>query len=402
MAMSSDSVDQLIQGLDAMVEQVDFRPVLESIRKVLSSNGVDADRVQIPMTKILGFRHPTLWGVILTWHRQRGFADTDMVTHDLAIASGLPVEGPMIEPLQVDGEPLNPYSFIWGDRDWLYQCELENPDHDFDIFEKMRADGFRHYACFRLKMPATEIPAVVSLASKYPFPDDLRGRLEPLRGLLGLTCYAACRTSQAHKIATSYVGRTTGPKVLEGYMVRGSSQTVKAGVMFCDVRGFTALSEKLGAEIIPIMNQLFEVIGEEAEQRGGEILKFIGDAMLLMFPLEGRTQDDVARSMLETVRQALPRVAGIALNTGHAVSAGFGCHIGDVIYGNIGTPERLDFTVMGSCVNLASRLESLCKPLEATAVFSQSVQAHCPELSSAGSHALKGVSEPVPVWVLPS
>ena len=96
------------------------------------------------------------------------------------------------------------------------------------------------------------------------------------------------------------------------------------------------------------------------------------------------------------------RVAQVAQRTGHDVSAGFGCHIGDVIYGNIGTPERLDFTVMGSCVNLASRLESLCKPLEATAVFSQSVQAHCAELSPAGSHALKGISEPVRVWVLPS
>jgi adenylate cyclase len=402
MALSSKHVDRLIEGLDVMAEQVDFRPLLESVRSVLSASGVEADRVQIPMTKVLGFRHPTLWGVILTWHRQRNFADTSMVTHDEAQANGLPMTGPMTAPLDDTGAPRNPYFYIWGERDWLYECDLESPDDDFELFEKMRADGFRYYACFRLKMPATEIPAVVSLAAAEPFPDDLRQRLEPLRGLLGITCYAACRTSQAHKIAVSYVGRTTGPKVLEGHMVRGSSQTVEAGVMFCDVRGFTALSQKVGAEIIPIMNQLFEAIGDEAEQRGGEILKFIGDAMLLIFPLEGSSQAGVAEAMLETVRHALPRVAQVAQRTGHDVSAGFGCHIGDVIYGNIGTPERLDFTVMGSCVNLASRLESLCKPLEATAVFSQSVQAHCAELSPAGSHALKGISEPVRVWVLPS
>ena len=401
MPTSTEQMDRLIQGLDTMAEQMDFRPMLDSIRDVLIANGIDADRLQIPMTKILGFRHPTLWGVILTWHRQRGFADTDLMTHDQALANGLPTDGPISATQLFNGEPRNPFAFILGDSDWLYESDLDDPEYDFDLFEKMRADGFRHYACFRLKMPATEIPAVVSIASKDRFPDDLRVRLESLRGLLGLTCYAACRTSQAHKIAVSYVGRTTGPKVLDGHMVRGSSQTVRAGVMFCDVRGFTALSERVGAQIIPIMNQLFEVIGEEAEQRGGEILKFIGDAMLLIFPLEERNKADVAKAMLETVREALPRVAGVAQATGHVVSAGFGCHIGDVIYGNIGTPERLDFTVMGSCVNLASRLEGLCKPLQSTAVFSQSVQAHCPELSPAGSHALKGVSEPVPVWVLP-
>ena len=69
----------------------------------------------------------------------------------------------MIAPLQVNGEPRNPYSFIWGDRDWLYQCDLEDPEYDFDLFEKC-GDGFRHYACLRLKMPATDILAVVSLA----------------------------------------------------------------------------------------------------------------------------------------------------------------------------------------------------------------------------------------------
>ena len=176
---------------------------------------------------------------------------------------------------------------------------------------------------------------------------------------------------------------------------------MKAGVMFCDVRGFTALSQRVGGQIIPIMNQLFEAIGDKAERRGGEILKFIGDAMLLIFPWGEQNQADVARAMLKTLEEARTRVEAVARHTGHAVSAGFGCHIGDVIYGNIGAPERLDFTVMGSCVNLASRLESLCKPLEADAVFSKSVSAHCPQRVPAGSHALKGIDDPVPVWVIP-
>ena len=172
--------------------------------------------------------------------------------------------------------------------------------------------------------------------------------------------------------------------------------------MFCDVRGFTALSQKLGTDIIATMNQLFEAIGEEAEKRGGEILKFIGDAMLLIFRLDDSTHDAVSRAMLETVDSARCRIEAVSASSGHSLSVGFGCHIGNVIYGNIGTPSRLDFTVMGPAVNLASRLESLCKTVNATAVFSEAVNRHCSGLASAGTHQLKGIEESVPVWIVPS
>ena len=178
-------------------------------------------------------------------------------------------------------------------------------------------------------------------------------------------------------------------------------EEIEAGIMFCDVRGFTALTQEVGAQIIPIMNEIFGVIGEEAERRGGEILKFIGDAMLLIFPKETCSAADVAQAMVETVRAARVRVAEVAATTERAVSVGFGCHLGEVIYGNIGTARRIDFTVMGAAVNLASRLESLCKPIGASGVFSEAVQEHCPDLEPAGEHALKGIADPVPVWILP-
>ena len=216
-----------------------------------------------------------------------------------------------------------------------------------------------------------------------------------------MACYASYRTSQANEIAMSYVGRRTGPKVLEGQIARGSCEEIRAGVMFCDVRGFTALSYEMGAEIIPIMNQVFEAIGEEAEQRGGEILKFIGDAMLVIFPVEECGAAAVAQAMVDTVRQSRVRVGRVAEATQRPVSVGFGCHIGDVIYGNIGTPKRVDFTVMGPAVNLASRLESLSKPMGASGVFSCTVQEHCPELEEGGEKPLKGIENLVPVWFLP-
>ena len=401
-ALSPSDVQHLNQALTEQSASQSFHSLLEGCIRVLADHGVDVDRLQIPMTNPFGFRHPTLWGVLLTWTRARQFEDTQVVTHAHATAIGLTGEDPIARAvLNRDNTPKNPFYFIHGQRDWFFECDMASPPVDFPLFEQLQAQGLQHYACFRLLTPATSTPFVVSLASARPFPNDLRQRLETLRGLVGVAFYASYRTTQATEIAMSYVGQRTGPKVLDGRVARGYCEEIRAGIMFCDVRGFTALSQAIGAEIIPVMNQIFEVIGEEAERRGGEILKFIGDAMLLIFPLEDGNDAAVARSMVETVEHARLRVADVAQQTGSAVSVGFGCHIGDVIYGNIGTPKRVDFTVMGPAVNLASRLESLCKPIGTSGVFSSTVQAHCDELVSAGAHALKGIVEPVPVWVVP-
>ena len=111
---------------------------------------------------------------------------------------------------------------------------------------------------------------------------------------------------------------------------------------------------------------------------------------------------DVAQCLIETVEQSLHRVQDVALEMGYELAWGFGCHIGDVIYGNIGTSQRLDFTVMGPAVNLASRLESCCKEFNADAIFSASVQQHAPQLIRAGEKRLKGIDGLTQLWVLPT
>ena len=105
--------------------------------------------------------------------------------------------------------------------------------------------------------------------------------------------------------------------------------------------------------------------------------------------------------LIDTVEAANQRVATVAKETGHDLGVGFGCHIGEVIYGNVGTPERLDFTVMGPAVNLASRLESCCKSLGTHAVFSSVIQQLAPQLQRAGEQNLKGIDGPTSVWILP-
>jgi adenylate cyclase len=174
--------------------------------------------------------------------------------------------------------------------------------------------------------------------------------------------------------------------------------------MFCDVRGFTAMSERLGAEkIVATMNQIFQCIEDQVRVHLGEILKFIGDALLIVFPREDCDHDkELGAKMIECALNAIRTVEDLGREINLPLSVGFGCHIGEVLYGNIGTETRLDFTVMGPAVNLTSRLESMCKSLGAQLTVSTLVaEGNQEKLTSFGFHKMKGIKEEVEVWGIP-
>ncbi len=374
----------LVKALGKASAPMSFLPLVDGIRDALRAAGVRVDRVQLPMSRQMGFRHPTLGLVLVTWSDTEGHAGSEVMTHaflDQLTTAG--VAGTPFEDIVLHGAP-------------HLLTNLDEDDLGIEMLTRLRGKGYRGYLALGLPMPQG-YPQPLSIASRKPYPADLPARLEPLRELLALTVYAAYRTSQATCVAEAYIGRESGPRVLAGDIQRGSTREVEAGIVFCDIRGFTALSERLGADgVVRVVNEVFAVIGREAEARGGEILKFIGDAMLVVFPIEG-DRAAAARAKVETARASR---AGVA-PPGAGVRGGGGGHIGKVVQGNIGTPTRLDFTVMGPAVNLASRLEGLCKPLAADAVFSAAVIAAGGEgLRPAGAHALKGVAEPVAAFVL--
>ena len=243
----------------------------------------------------------------------------------------------------------------------------------------------------------------MSLSTTSAFPPDVMDRLDAVKDLISLTLYAAYRTSQALTLADVYLGRQTGRRVLMGEIVRGQTEDIESGLMFCDVRGFTQLTERIGgAAIVDVMNELFAIIGQHAEARGGEILKFIGDAMLVVFPTTGQSTAVIARDMADCVRSSLTDIQVFSQSRQLELGVGFGCHIGKVVYGNIGTPTRLDFTVMGPAVNLASRLESLTKAVGVSNLFSKEAAQGLPELNACGAYAVKGIHDPVEVFTLPT
>ncbi len=216
---------------------------------------------------------------------------------------------------------------------------------------------------------------------------------------------AARRIAEA--LLETYVGRRTGARVLRGLIKRGDGETIHAAVWYCDLRDFTPLTETLpAADLLATLNAYFETLASAVTPRGGEILRFIGDAMLIVFPvgLDGSVES-ACRSALDA---ALDAFAGVAtLNHRRRrrgepeIRFGVGLNVGEVFYGNVGAPDRLDFTVMGPAVNRTARLEALTRELGVPLLMSDSFAGRLNRRTrSLGFHQMKGVANEQEVFAL--
>jgi adenylate cyclase len=208
-------------------------------------------------------------------------------------------------------------------------------------------------------------------------------------------------------LLNTYVGPHAGEQILNGAITRGSGVTVRAAIFTCDLRGFTAISEHWPRDdVINLLNDYFDTMATPVERHGGEVLKFIGDALLAIFPLENDDAcGDALRAALEA-RRGMRALNAARVERGQAM-LGFGLalHVGDVMYGNIGSKTRLDFTVIGPAVNVTSRLENLTKELRREVLISGPFVNLCPcgglGLELMGSYPLRGVEAPIEVYALP-
>jgi adenylate cyclase len=203
-----------------------------------------------------------------------------------------------------------------------------------------------------------------------------------------------------------YLGKNAARRVFAGEFQRGRGELIDAAIWFSDMRGFTARSDGTPpARVIEILDGYFDAVASAVSQNGGEVLKFIGDAVLAIFPI-GDDARGACRRALGAAEQAFASLArvneGLASRGDDRVDVGVALHRGPVMYGNIGARDRLDFTVISSSVNEASRLESLCKqlgtPLAMSAVFAETAEA--PDVVDLGEHALRGVKAPLRVLTL--
>jgi adenylate cyclase len=286
------------------------------------------------------------------------------------------------------------------------RLDLSEAGFDFPLFDELRREGLTDYVALPVTFTDGRIQGT-TWSSDRPggFATEELAQIEDLLPLFGLLLEIHFNRRITINLLDTYVGHNAGERILKGQITRGSGETVAAAIWYCDLRGFTALSERLGRDaLLACLNDYFDCMAGAVERQGGEILKFIGDAMLAIFPL---ADADACRRALAAALEA--RAAMAALNQrrraqGDEVLAfGIALHEGEVMYGNIGAADRLDFTIVGPAVNLTSRIEGLCRTLERDLLISDAFAGHCagPALRSLGQHRLPGVARPVEIFTLP-
>lgn len=206
----------------------------------------------------------------------------------------------------------------------------------------------------------------------------------------------------------TYLGRRSARQVLAGRLQREAGETIRAALLYADLRGFTELSEAAAPQaVIAALDAWFDRVAGAVHVFGGEVLKFIGDGVLAIFPVGDRPPSAACDAALRAVAAA--RAGMTHLNRQRAgqqlppLPFGMALHLGEMLWGNIGTADRLDFTAIGSAVNLVSRLEGLCRPLGQDVLISQAFAAEVrgTQLEPLGEHRLRGIAQPCAVFALP-
>jgi class 3 adenylate cyclase len=204
-------------------------------------------------------------------------------------------------------------------------------------------------------------------------------------------------------VLEAYLGRRSAARVLAGPLRREVGETIRAVLLYADLRSFTALSEaEPPAAVIAALGGWFDCIGGAVHAFGGEVLKFIGDGVLAIFPVGDKPRDacDAALRAVASAKAGMAHLDTSRREQGlPPLSFGVALHLGEILWGNVGAADRLDFTAIGPAVNLVSRLEGLCRPLGRTVLISGAVAAETSAtLIPLGTHALRGIASPCAVY----
>jgi adenylate cyclase len=279
---------------------------------------------------------------------------------------------------------------------------------DFGILRRLAAVGASDYYAQLIRFGADD-PSQGSGVG-YSFATDRHGGFRDddlvlLRAVLPAASLAMM-THATHTIASgllaAYLGGDAGRRVHTGAVERGSVQSIRAVLWYGDIRGFTAIADSSpGLELIELLDEVFEALAAPLRPRGGQVLKFLGDGVLAIFPFDDANRAETCRRALDAAAEAMAALE--RLNAARAAAekptaaVDLALHLGEVLYGNIGAVDRLDFTVIGPAVNEVARIETLCEPLGRKILVSAEFAAALDDdarLEPLGRHALRGVREP--------
>ena len=394
MTQDPDPIARLTRHiLEHSVARSDGDPLLEDICRGLVEAGIPLLRMSISTPAI----DPAFRGVSLTWHRGARL-ELKAASHTGEGAAEF-LRSP-INVLLTDGRRY---------AGWRLDGAERYPD--LPLLEELREAGGTEYVIHLIDFaPGTALMGVaIAFATDRP-----GGFAEPHRAafaeLLPAIALATCKFNLAgtlREALSTYLGPRTGARVLDGHMRRGEGEAVAAAMMLTDLRGFTALADRDDPlRVVGWLDEHFDALGEGIAPHGGEVLKFLGDGFLAIFPVA----DPLARpctvcdDALSAALLALGRNRDLNLRRRAAglpeLDADVVLHYGSVIYGNVGTGRRLDFTVIGKAVNEASRIEALCGTAGQPLLLSDAFAERCGRpLQTIGTFPLRGVDKPQRLWV---
>jgi adenylate cyclase len=271
---------------------------------------------------------------------------------------------------------------------------------DFPVLAEFRAEGLTDYLATPLYFTDDSVH-VATWCTRQPggFTEAQLAGLDALTQPLARAVEIRMLRFRANNLLNTYVGRHAGARVLAGHIRRGDTEAIDAVIWLSDMRGFTARADRMApAALIDLLNRYFDCQVPAIAARGGEVLKYMGDALLAIFPIakdaDSKAAGAICRDALAAARDARDRIAALETHPGNEpVRFGLALHRGEVLYGNIGSGARLDFTCIGPAVNLAARMEKLAGALGRTIVGSSEFAQHCGDaMTPVGAFALPGFS----------
>jgi adenylate cyclase len=338
-----------------------------------------------------GTLHPQFLGATYLWWRTTGQTQKVMITHELG------------DSLTYDNNPVR--RVREGREIMRRRLDGPKPQLDFPVLHDLKARGATEYFALPVTSAFGSAAHMAAYVADRPggFTERELADLSALSKRLSVIADMNSQRQIAENVLTAYLGPQTGPKVLAGQIRRGSGQAIAAVIWSSDLRRFTQLSDHLPAErVIRMLNELFDLQAKAITAHGGEILKFVGDGLLAIFPVASPT--DLARAAANALAAAKETLAALREQKPPEgeppLEIVVALHYGTVIYGNVGSADRLDFTVIGPAVNLVSRIETVAKSLDLPLVVSDDfADAYGETLTSLGRHQLRGLDQPHELFV---
>jgi adenylate cyclase len=334
--------------------------------------------------------HPTTATVGCLWRRDSG-VEHRSYSHDDA---------------RLGGWERYPLHFMFKNRIGVLRRRLTGPDAvlDFPQLKELKKHGATDYIGHLTEFGLDGAPdgttgflASWSADRSSAFSDADIAALEYLQPRLALALQSRVSHEIEVNLLDAYVGPDAGRRILAGEIERGKGKPIRAAIMLSDLGGFTEMTDRLpSTQVITHLNDYFEIMVTEVQKQRGEVLKFIGDGMLAVFDIEGSARDKACCQAIHAAIGAAKALATLNRDRAEKLNVRMALHLGEVVYGNIGAADRLDFTVIGAAVNETARIEGLCRTLDRQVLTSASFASSCTckPLVSVGLHRLRGVSEP--------